>query len=592
MVRTIRHESFYSHGFHSDPGNFTHIGWTCHERSFEDCMPIYNEKRDIILFLAGEVFSDADLINKLRNLNHEFNGGNASYLVHLYEELGDRFFGELNGCFSGILIDRRLEKSFLFNDRFGMHRLFVHSGKEGFFFSSEAKALLAVLPETREFDPKGLVELITCGCTLGERSLFKDIEVLPGGSLLEFENGNLVRNTRYFDRMTWEIQPRLAEREFSSRFIENLGKVVQKYSSPSMPVAMSLTGGFDSRMLMACLNPSQGSLPCYTFGSMYRETFDVKVARQVAKACGQIHRVLVLGEDFLNNLSGYLEKAVFLSDGYLGLSGAAELYVNALARQIAPVRLTGNWGSELLRAVRAFKFIAPSEGFLLPDLQEYVEEARTTFNQMNKMNRVSFAPFYQAPHQSYGRLAIERSQIVPRTPFLDNEVVGLVYQAPETIDGFALSERIICHFRSDLLKIPTDRGFLGIDGFIVKTARRAYRQSLSKAEYWIGHGAPDWLVRLSPFVRFLRLEEKLLGMHKFYHFRNWIRKNLREYVRETLLGYRGAGLQTYFPTQRLKQNIDDHLNESRNCGEEIDTMLMVALSFSLLFRAGTSEAKI
>ena len=85
-----------------------------------------------------------------------------------------------------------------------------------------------------------------------------------------------------------------------------------------------------------------------------------------------------------------MEKAVYLSDGYLGMSGAAELYVNSLARDIAPVRLTGNWGSELLRRVRAFKFTEPRSGFLHPDLQPYIHEARESFMKLSLMNRLSF----------------------------------------------------------------------------------------------------------------------------------------------------------------------------------------------------------
>lgn len=584
MLGTIRHEAFYKHGLYLDLEMFTHIGWTCHKRSFTDCMPIVNESRDIILYFAGEVFPDSEQILDLRRKSHEFTEGDASYLVHLYEEMGDKFFGDLNGCFSGVLIDRRQGKSFLFNDRFGMHRVFIHHGKDGFFFSSEAKALMAVLPETREFDPKGLCELLTCGCTLGECSLFKGIEVLPGGSLLEFANGSLLRKTRYFDRMVWEGQTRLSETEFISRFTEILQRVTRKHISLRGTVGMSLTGGLDSRMVMACIDPSPGTLPCYTFGSMYRDTFDVKVARRVAKECRQTHQVLVLGDDFLAKLPSYLEKAVVLSDGYLGLSGAAELYVNSLARQIAPVRLTGNWGSELLRGVRAFNFVEPSGGFLHPDIHEFIEEARNTFNRMNKMNRVSFAPFQQAPHQSYGRLSIERSHVIPRTPFLDNELVGLVYQAPETLDGFTLAEAIISHCRPDLLKIPSDRGYLGIDGTLISAGRRVYREALFKAEYWIGPGAPDWLVRRSHLLRILWLEEHLLGRHKFYHLRLWLRERLSEQIREILTYDSQSALRPYVNHKRLEELLNDHFQERKNYTAEIDNILTLALTSKLLFK--------
>jgi len=592
MVRSFQNESFYRKGTYAVADEKAKIGWVCHRGSFADCMPICNETGDIKLFIAGEVFDEPTVITGLKARGHQFNDQGAHYLIHLYEELQGEFFSKLNGLFSGFIIDRRQGKSFLFNDRFGMHRVFIHHGEDGFVFSSEAKALLSVLPETREFDPKGLCEFLTCGCTLGNHSLFKGIEILPGGSLLEFANGRLLRKNRYFDRKAWEGQTRLSETEFISQFKEMFPRITRKYISSREPVGMSLTGGLDSRMILACLDIPQGYLPCYTFGSIYRDTFDVKVSRRVAKKCRQTHQVLVLGDDFLSKLPDYLEKSVFLSDGYLGLSGAAELYANSLARKIAPVRLTGNWGSELLRGVRAFKFSASSGEMLHPDLHEFVDEARNTFNQVNGMNRVSFVPFQQAPHQSYGRLCIERSQVIPRAPFLDNELIRLVYQAADTFDGFALAGAIISHFQPSLLAIPTDRGFLGHEGVLIRAGRRAYREALFKAEYWVGPGAPDWLVRRNHLLRLLHLEKNLLGRHKFYHFRKWLRDDLAEYVRETLLGYQSPVIQTYFVPGRLEQNVNDHLNGKRNCTEEIDMMLTVALTFNLFVTAGTAEVRI
>ena len=592
MIKTTRHEAFYNDGVYLDDDMFTHIGWTCHDRSFTDCMPIFNESRNIILCLAGEVFSDLDQILDLQRKGHEFTEGDASYLVHLYEELGDKFFEELNGCFSGFLIDRRKGKSFLFNDRFGMHRIFIHHEKDSFFFSSEAKALLAVLPETREFDPKGLCELLTCGCTLGEHSLFKGIEILPGGSLLEFQNGNLIKISKYFDLTTWEEQDILPEAEFSLRLTEALRSATRRCGLSQLPIGISLTGGFDSRMVMACLDPDPGTIPCYTFGSMYRDNYDVKVSRQVAIACGQSHQTLVVGDEFLNKFPHYMEKAVYLSDGYLGMSGAAELYVNSLARDIAPVRLTGNWGSELLRRVRAFKFTEPRSGFLHPDLQPYIHEARESFMKLSLMNRLSFVAFQQAPHQSYGRISIERSQIIPRTPFLDNDVIRHRYKAADHYDGFALSELIIGRYRPDLLAIPTDRGFLGCDGRLFKIFRHTYRDALFKAEYVVGHGAPNWLVRQSHLLRFLQVEKNLLGRHKFNHFRQWLRDDLAEYVQDTLLAYRSFGIQTYFDPKRVEQTVNDHLNGKRNCTNEIDMMLTVALIFNFLSMLSTEKERI
>ena len=67
----------------------------------------------------------------------------------------------------------------LFNDRYGMHRLYYHESKEAFYFAVEAKAILEVCPDLRRADPRGLGEFVACGCVLENRTLFEGIYVLP-----------------------------------------------------------------------------------------------------------------------------------------------------------------------------------------------------------------------------------------------------------------------------------------------------------------------------------------------------------------------------------------------------------------------------
>ena len=53
---------------------------------------------------------------------------------------------------------------------------------------------------------------------------------------------------------------------------------------------MSLTGGLDSRMILAWAQAAPGSLPCYTFGGPYRDCADVRIARQLATIC-RVNRI-------------------------------------------------------------------------------------------------------------------------------------------------------------------------------------------------------------------------------------------------------------------------------------------------------------
>ena len=60
----------YTHGIYTSPENGFFIGYTAIQNSFVDCMPIFNENRDIVLFLTGECYLDQGLIEDLKNRDH------------------------------------------------------------------------------------------------------------------------------------------------------------------------------------------------------------------------------------------------------------------------------------------------------------------------------------------------------------------------------------------------------------------------------------------------------------------------------------------------------------------------------------------
>ena len=74
-----------------------------------------------------------------------------------------------------------------------MHRIYYHESKEAFYFAAEAKAILAVRPELRRADPRGLGEFVACGCVLENRTLFEGIHVLPPAAAWVFREGSIER---------------------------------------------------------------------------------------------------------------------------------------------------------------------------------------------------------------------------------------------------------------------------------------------------------------------------------------------------------------------------------------------------------------
>jgi asparagine synthase (glutamine-hydrolysing) len=117
MVRALMHEDFYKSGSLVNEKAGVAVGWVSHPGSFSDCMPVWNEEKNVLLVWTGEDYQERSRIDKLRTGGHEFNATNASYLVHFYEERGLKFLEDINGWFSGLLVDFRENRKVLFNDR-------------------------------------------------------------------------------------------------------------------------------------------------------------------------------------------------------------------------------------------------------------------------------------------------------------------------------------------------------------------------------------------------------------------------------------------------------------------------------------------
>ncbi len=576
MLKVLRHESFYATGTWVSQPSGVYVGWTARENSFSDGMPVLNEQGDVILVFAGEEYADADTVRSLKERGHEFRVDGPSYLVHLYEE-DLTFPARLNGRFQGLLSDKGRGTTTLFNDRYGMHRLYYHEAKDAFYFAVEAKAILEVCPELRRPDPRGLGEFVACGCVLENRTLFDGIRVLPPASAWTFRAASIEKRKTYFEPREWEQQTPLDPESYHQSLKEVFSRNLPRYLNGREKIGVSLTGGLDTRTVMAWQRFPAGSLPCYTYGEAGRDCRDVAVARQVARKCQQPHQVIALGSEFLARFPYYAERSIYLTDACVDVSRAPDLYLSERARKIAPVRMTGLYGDEVQRPqVRAFKPADPAPGLFSPGFLSYVGTARETYAEIIKGHPTSFAAFRQAPWHHYGILSLEQMQLAVRTPFLDNDFVRTAFRAPQSVtSNNDLRVRLIGDGSKTLQRIPTDRGFAGNSG-VRAWALRNFLEFTFKAEYAYDYGMPQWLAGLDHVFSPLKLERLFLGRHKLYHYRVWYRDFLASYVQEILLDSRTLG-RPYLERSGVEAIVRSHLKGNRNYTTEIHRLLSMEL---------------
>jgi asparagine synthase (glutamine-hydrolysing) len=574
MVASLSHESIYRSSSWCDDSIGAYVASVEIKDSFSDGMPLRSKGGNIVLLFSGEDFSDTGIGHTVDA--HGTNGrAAASYLADMAEN-NPKFLSAINGTFHGFVGDLRSGAASLFNDRFGLHRLYVHEAEDAFYFAAEAKAILAVRPELRRIDPRAMGELITCGCVLEDRTLFPDIQVLPPASVWTWRNGSLAGKAHYFRPEEWEQQQTLDAETYYQQLKSVFARAVKRYLRSFQPLAVSLTAGLDTRAILAWAAPAPNSLPCYTFGGIYRDSLDVIVARQVAQQLKQPYQVIRVDQEFLDQFPRYAERAIYITDGSASVSRASNLYVNEKARAIAPVRLTGNFGGEVLRRVRLFKPEMPAPGVFSKDLMEEAKKAKETFSQLLCGVPLSFTLFREMPWHHHGLAALESTQVTVRSPYLDNDFVATAYRAPQELSSDTkLTLRLIADGNKELLRIRTDFGYAGKDNLAGAVSRRV-RLFSHKAEYAYDYGMPQWAVPFDRFLSPFHPERLFLGRHKYFHYRVWYRDVLCDYLKQMLLDSRSLS-RPYVDRQGVERMVRDHCRGVRNHTTAIHQVLSLEL---------------
>ena len=249
-------------------------------------MPLRNERGDAVLVFSGEDFPEPDTGGGLGS--EDTNSTRQGPLISFISMKTD-------SCLSGGIewpvsrsFDRPepLERRTLFNDRYGMHRIYYHRIRGCVLLCRRSESdSCCCARNSGPIDPQsdGRVRCVRLHAGRAERSS-RACDCCP-----RFEVGISQRfsgaeetptSIRAIGRTRKSLQSR---RPFTRSFETAFSRNLPRYFGGPEQVAMSLTGGLDTRMILAWQQAEPGSLPCYTFGSMFRENHDVRVARRVAK---------------------------------------------------------------------------------------------------------------------------------------------------------------------------------------------------------------------------------------------------------------------------------------------------------------------
>ena len=430
----------------------------------EGHQPKFDKNKNIILIFNGEIFNYRILANKY--FPNEIIKSDTDIILKLYIKLGLRFVSELNGMFSIAIFDKNKKKLFIFRDRFGIKPLYYSNLKGNFYFCSELKPLERILGNL-SLSYSAISDFISMGFIKNPFTVYKEINKLEPASILEYcLNSNVIKIKKWYTIKTQNLKFK-NQKEVNELVESQILKSLKLWTISDVPISIMLSGGIDSSLLAAMYQQNQGE-QMTTYSNVFKEKkynrWNEKPAiDDFIKKYSSVHSYYYFRDkNFLNNL----EKII----NHLGEPFGGGLPSWFLLEEISKkfkVVITGIGGDELFGNYnRQFNYIDASKILSEENFNKFYffnklfladNNFKKNYTNLSLENNINVSnPLYKSFLSNKKKYSVSKSlslldfkfdltddylylsdrfsmahSLELRTPYLDHELVELVYSLPE-----------------------------------------------------------------------------------------------------------------------------------------------------------------
>lgn len=287
------------------------------------------------------------------------------------------------------------------------------------------------------FDIQAVVELARIGNPINYRTLFKEIRIIPAGSLVSINN----KSVRVKENI-WQPQ-KASQFQGIDSYLEEMATTMQT-SIRRMDLRksfLSLTAGLDTRAIIATLLMQDKLIPSFTISGS-RPTLDAMRAWQLCEAYGIPHTTVEVDSTLNEKLPGYSVSASLYSGGLLSFEQASELYFYDTAGPDYLGRLSGNLGNQVGRSGTEGTSTrrAPTTS-LAPDIRNQPGSFSGDGHWFFEVNREAdlLSPQFIIPREylfrAAGNYSIGHEHVIQQTPYADRTLIDIKYREPSFSRG-------------------------------------------------------------------------------------------------------------------------------------------------------------
>ncbi|MEW6380569.1 MAG: asparagine synthase-related protein [bacterium] len=386
----------------------------------------------IYIWLDGEFYNREEISRR-----HRITAKTDLELLHVLfrQESTFSFLKGIDGIFSAIVYDSLQQKVYLIADRYGLRHLYWTVYRGCLAWSTEIKAITAIPGFEPKVDHRAMKEFLGIGYMLENRTWFEQIELLPSGTVLawDIKNGDICSKHRYW---WWdEIKPmtgKINEDDVARELGRLLVDAVERRCYRGDRVGLTLSGGLDSRALLAAM-PDQGNqIHAVTFGRAGCD--DVRIAALAAKVKGAVHHNIELNSTnwLMPRLAG-----IWWTDGQLSLMHMHGIEARSMIRNIFQVNLNGFAGDLILGGsyLKDRRFLSVNnDRNLIASIMDCDPSLIENFPQYSPLGKFDFY-FLQNRVRRFTFCGTKHwlTSVEQRKPFYDNKLIELVYSLPDAM---------------------------------------------------------------------------------------------------------------------------------------------------------------
>lgn len=498
-----------------------------------------------VIVFNGEIYNFRELRAELVATGRTFaTDGDTEVILAAYAAWGERCVERFIGMWAFALYDAGRRRLFLSRDRMGMKPLYLATTPDGLLAASEVKAILAA-GHTAAVDCDGLNEYFTFQNVISHRTLFAGVEMLPPGTNLfvDLATGRQRRETY------WRLHfaPVAAgEEELSREFLAVFRRAMKRHLVSDVPVGATLSGGMDSSAIVALATEQIRGMHTFTgyFDTAAIDADDRCVseqadARRIADRFGTTHHERPIApQEVIDTLPAIVWH---LEDPKVGMCYTFHA-ISQLVSSWVTVNLSGTGGDELFAGY-------PWRYALIEGLTEPRAFESAYYDWWSRLIKDADKPRFftekvrRGTTPGHSRAAFQA--LVAGTEGFEPLNRALHFDTATFLHGFLLVEDKLG------MQFGIETRFPFLDHELVEFGARIPTASKLR------NGVAKHLVKqaFAPLLPAETLRKRKQGFTP--PDKTWFRRELRDYIAQTLLGRRSC-LGDYIEPAYIRDLLDRH----------------------------------